>query len=113
MMSGGDIKRRKKNFQAISDDLSDIFFEFPFMVPDYFALVTRALATLEGIALVGDPEFDIFFAAYPYALSRVTAMLGVRRTGDLMSAAAARAAMMVAAPERAEMLWSQGRNAPN
>jgi len=106
MKAGADLKRRKKNFQAISDDLNDIFFEFPFMVPDYFALVTRALATLEGIALVGDPEFDIFWAAYPYALSRVTAILGPQSTSSLVTAAAAHAAQRLAASERASMVRS-------
>jgi len=109
MKAGADMKRRKKNFQAISDDLNDIFFEFPFMVPAYFALVTRALATLEGIALVGDPEFDIFWAAYPFALSRVTAILGAKQTSGLMSAAAAHAAQSMTAPERAQMVWAAAR----
>merc|ERR1719215_488291 len=100
MKSGGDLKRRKMNFAAISDELNDIFFEFPFSVPDYYALVTRALATLEGIALVGDPNFDIFWAAYPYALSRAISLLGPRRASGLLSAATARAAMNMTASER-------------
>ena len=33
----------------MSSDLNNIFFEQPFRVPDYFALVTRALIVLEGI----------------------------------------------------------------
>lgn len=105
MKAGADMKRRKKNFQSISDDLNDIFFEFPFSVPEYFALVTRALATLEGIALLGDPEFDIFWAAYPFALSRCTAILGARRTAGLLSVAAAHAAQQMTAPERAK-IWA-------
>ncbi len=36
-------------------------------VPPFFALVTRGLGLLEGIALVGDPSFDIFQASYPFA----------------------------------------------
>lgn len=36
-------------------------------VPPFFALVTRGLGLLEGIALVGDPTFDIFQASYPFA----------------------------------------------
>jgi hypothetical protein len=35
-------------------------------VPAYFALITRAMIVLEGIAVTGDPEFDLFKAAYPY-----------------------------------------------
>ena len=35
-------------------------------MPAYFALITRAMIVLEGIAVTGDPEFDLFRAAYPY-----------------------------------------------
>jgi len=97
MRAGANIRRRAKNFKAISDDLNTVFYELPFQVPDYFALITRALAVLEGIALVGDPEFDIFWASYPYALSKAHALLGTRRTAGLLSAAAARAAQHLTA----------------
>jgi len=105
MRAGANIRRRTKNFQAISEDLGEIFYEMPFSVPPYFALITRALATLEGIALVGDPEFDIFWAAYPFALSRAAVILGPRRTGGLLTAAAAHAALQMPAQQRAE-LWA-------
>ena len=39
---------RRKQFRAVSGELNQIFFDFPFQVPDYFALVTRALIVLEG-----------------------------------------------------------------
>jgi aarF domain-containing kinase len=42
-------KTRRKQFTAVSGELNQIFFDYPFQVPDYFALVTRALITLEGI----------------------------------------------------------------
>lgn len=101
MKAGGDIRRRTKNFQAISDDLNDVFFRLPFEVPGYFALITRAIAVLEGAALVADPEFDMFWAAYPHALSRVSASFGPRRTAGLITAAAARAAQDLSTAERA------------
>eukprot|EP00440_Ansanella_granifera_P060546 gb/GFBE01065622.1/.p1 GENE.gb/GFBE01065622.1/~~gb/GFBE01065622.1/.p1 ORF type:complete len:555 (+),score=115.17 gb/GFBE01065622.1/:1-1665(+) len=106
MRAGSDIKRRAKNFQSIQDDLSVIFYELPFQVPDYFALITRALAVLEGIALAGDPEFDIFWAAYPFALSRARSVLGSRRTAGLLSVAAASAAQQMTAEERANLWFS-------
>lgn len=71
VQAGSDMRSRVKNFKTVSDDLNQIFFEFPFQVPPYFALITRALLTLEGIALEatdGSGGFDIFQAAYPYAL---------------------------------------------
>lgn len=64
---------RRMQFTAVSGELNQIFFDFPFEVPDYFALVTRALIVLEGIALVGDPQFDMFAAAYPFALRKALA----------------------------------------
>lgn len=100
MRAGGDIRRRAKNFQGISDDLNKVFFEMPFQVPDYFALITRALAVLEGIALVGDSEFDIFWAAYPFALSKAAQLLGPRRAAGLLSAATALAAQQMSAEDR-------------
>jgi len=106
MRAGSDIRRRAKNFQGISDDLNTVFYELPFQVPDYFALITRALAVLEGLALVGDPEFDIFWAAYPFALSRARALLGNRRAAELLSEAAARAAQEMTAEERTS-LWQK------
>ena len=42
----------------------------------YFALITRALIVLEGIAVHGDKDFDIFAAAYPYALRRALTLFG-------------------------------------
>ena len=57
------VERRRQKLAAISEELNTLFFEYPFVVPDYFALVTRSLLVLEGIALTGDPQFDIFRAA--------------------------------------------------
>ena len=69
-------QRRRKQFKAVSRDLNSVFLEYPFQVPDYFALVTRALIVLEGIAVVGDPAFDIFRAAYPFALKKALTLFG-------------------------------------
>lgn len=69
-------QRRRKEFAAVSDDLNAVFFEYPFRVPEYFALITRALVILEGIAISGDPGFDIFQAAYPHALRRARDVFG-------------------------------------
>ena len=62
---------RRKQFRAIAGELNAVFYEYPFVVPEYFALITRALIVLEGIAVTGDPEFDIFAASYPYARKKV------------------------------------------
>ena len=78
---------RRKRFGAISKDLNHVFFSFPFTVPSYFALITRALIVLEGIALTGDPAFDIFHASYPYARSRAVDVFGFHNTMKILGAA--------------------------
>lgn len=74
--SGSNLKKRKRKLMEISNELNEIFFQYPFQVPGFFALVTRGLGLLEGIALVGDPDFDIFRASAPYATRRAAAVLG-------------------------------------
>eukprot|EP00947_MAST-08B_sp_MAST-8B-sp1_P006624 g6624.t1 len=80
-------ERRRQQFKAISNQLNQIFFDFPFSVPSYFALITRALIVLEGIAVTGDPNFDIFRAAYPYATQRATDVFGWSNLSKIIGAA--------------------------
>ena len=71
LLSGGsNLRLRKQKLMEISNELNEVFFRYPFSVPPFFALITRGLGLLEGIALNGDPEFDIFQASYPYAKRR-------------------------------------------
>ena len=58
------------------------------MVPDYFALITKAMIVLEGIALTGDPEFDLFNSAYPYAFKRAIALFGINNLSEIAREAA-------------------------
>ena len=68
-LAGGGAK--SINFQELSADLAEITFEYPFTIPPYFALVIRAISVLEGIALVGNPNFAIIDEAYPYIARRL------------------------------------------
>jgi aarF domain-containing kinase len=68
-LAGGGAK--SINFQELAADLAEITFEYPFQIPPYFALVIRAIGVLEGIALVGNPEFAIIDEAYPYIARRL------------------------------------------
>lgn len=45
--------------QALSQDLLAATLEIPFAVPPYMALLARAVATLEGIALLGNPDYQM------------------------------------------------------
>merc|ERR1719181_2596704 len=68
-LAGGGAK--SINFQELAADLAEITFKFPFKIPPYFALIIRAVGVLEGIALVGNPEFAIVDEAYPYLSKRL------------------------------------------
>jgi len=68
-LAGGGAK--SINFQDLAADLAEITFDYPFRIPPYFALVIRAIGVLEGIALVGNPEFAIIDEAYPYIARRL------------------------------------------
>lgn len=74
--SGSNLHDRKRKLMDISSDLNDVFFRYPFSVPPFFALITRGLGLLEGIALSGDPDFDIFRASMPYATKRAVEIFG-------------------------------------
>lgn len=76
-LSGGShMKNRQRRLMEISNELNEVFFQYPFAVPPFFALVTRGLGLLEGIALQGDPDFDIFAASAPFARQRAVTLLG-------------------------------------
>jgi len=68
-LAGGGAK--SINFQELAADLAQITFDYPFSIPPYFALVIRAISVLEGIALVGNPNFAIIDEAYPYIAKRL------------------------------------------
>ncbi|KAI8101319.1 hypothetical protein M9435_001427 [Picochlorum sp. BPE23] len=68
-LEGGGAKNI--NFQDLAADLAQITFDYPFRIPPYFALIIRAIGVLEGIALVGDPNFAIVDEAFPYISKRL------------------------------------------
>ncbi|KAL6548535.1 hypothetical protein OROGR_008956 [Orobanche gracilis] len=68
-LEGGGAKNI--NFQELASDLAQITFNYPFSIPPYFALIVRAIGVLEGIALVGNPDFAIVDEAYPYIAQRL------------------------------------------
>lgn len=45
--------------------------EIPFSVPPYMSLLARSVATLEGIALAGDPDYAMVAQAYPFVVRKV------------------------------------------
>lgn len=59
------------NFKSMTDQLSQLMYDFPFRVPAYYALIIRSLVTLEGIAINVDPNFKVLSKAYPYIAKRL------------------------------------------
>ena len=55
------------------DQLYDVMYEFNFSLPPDYALVIRALGSLEGTAKVLDPEFKVVESAYPFVIGRLLA----------------------------------------
>ncbi|MBD2459937.1 AarF/ABC1/UbiB kinase family protein [Oscillatoria sp. FACHB-1407] len=59
------------NFKTITDQFSELMFDYPFRVPAKFALIIRSLVTQEGLALSLNPNFKIVEIAYPYVAQRL------------------------------------------
>jgi aarF domain-containing kinase len=51
--------------------MTKLITSYEFTVPPYFLNNCRALATLEGIALTLDPNFNILRVIYPYAINQL------------------------------------------
>lgn len=59
------------NFKTITDEFSELMYEYPFRVPAKFALIIRSLVTQEGLALSLNPNFKIVEVSYPYVSRRL------------------------------------------
>jgi predicted unusual protein kinase regulating ubiquinone biosynthesis (AarF/ABC1/UbiB family) len=59
------------NFKTITDQFSELMYEYPFRVPAKFALIIRSLVTQEGLALSLNSNFKIVEVSYPYVARRL------------------------------------------
>jgi len=62
---------REFNFKTITDQFSELMYDYPFRVPAKFALIIRSLVTQEGLALTLNPNFKIVEVSYPYVARRL------------------------------------------
>lgn len=53
-------------FQAMTQDALTVLNDIPFSIPPYFAILGRAIVTLEGIALTGNEDYGIIMETYPF-----------------------------------------------
>ncbi|CAI0376671.1 unnamed protein product [Linum tenue] len=72
-VSFGDGSRQSRDFEAIMNQLYDVMYDFNFSLPPDYALVIRALGSLEGTAKVLDPNFKVVESAYPFVIGRLLA----------------------------------------
>ncbi|NEO06788.1 AarF/ABC1/UbiB kinase family protein [Moorena sp. SIO3I8] len=59
------------NFKTITDQFSELMYDYPFRVPAKFSLIIRSLVTQEGLALSLDRNFKIVEVSYPYVAQRL------------------------------------------
>jgi len=50
----------------MTQDALTVLNDIPFSIPPYFAILGRAIVTLEGVALTGDPDYGLIMESYPF-----------------------------------------------
>ena len=71
MSEGSSMSATAGGFSAMTSDAITVLNDIPFSIPPYFALLGRAIITLEGIALTGDPSYGIIMEAYPFVARKL------------------------------------------
>ena len=65
-MEDGNMQSQVGGFQAMTQDALTVLNDIPFSIPPYFAILGRAIVTLEGVALTGNPDYGLILEAYPF-----------------------------------------------
>lgn len=71
LQDGATMKSQVGGFQAMTQDALTVLNDIPFAIPPYFALLGRAIVTLEGVALSGDPDYAIILSSYPFVARKL------------------------------------------
>ena len=67
----GTVSGTAGGFSAMTQDALIVLNDIPFSIPPYFALLARAIVTLEGVALTGDPSYGIILESYPFVARKL------------------------------------------
>merc|ERR1719201_1584605 len=67
----GSVDSNIGGFQAMTNDMLTVLNDIPFSIPPYFALLARAIVTLEGLALSADPDYGLIIEAYPFVARKL------------------------------------------
>ncbi|KAI5061702.1 hypothetical protein GOP47_0024207 [Adiantum capillus-veneris] len=70
---GDESSKAQLDFQGIMSQLSNVMYKYNFRLPPQYALVIRALGSLEGTATLLDPDFKVVASAYPFIIGRLLA----------------------------------------
>jgi aarF domain-containing kinase len=90
-MEDDDMQSTVGGFQAMTQDALSVLNDIPFSIPPYFAILGRAVVTLEGVALTGNPDYGIIMECYPFIARKLlredrpeiqTALQAVLYSGD-------------------------------
>lgn len=65
-MEEGSMQSQVGGFQAMTQDALTVLEQIPFSIPPYFAILGRAIVTLEGVALTGNENYGIIMESYPF-----------------------------------------------
>lgn len=65
-MEDGSMQSQVGGFQAMTQDALTVLNDVPFSIPPYFAILGKAIVTLEGVALTGNPDYGIIMESYPF-----------------------------------------------
>jgi len=72
-MEEGNMSTQVGGFQAMTQDALTVLNDVPFSIPPYFAILGRAIVTLEGIALTGNEDYGIIMESYPFIARKLLA----------------------------------------
>lgn len=67
----GSIGGSTGGFAAMTSDALTVLQDIPFSIPPYFALLGRAIVTLEGVALTGNPNYGLIMESYPFVARKL------------------------------------------
>lgn len=59
------------SFRVLAGVLFRVSYKYRFLLPSYFPLVVRSIASLEGVALLVDPNFKLVAAGMPVVLNQL------------------------------------------
>ncbi|KAL7470637.1 hypothetical protein ACHAXS_010881 [Conticribra weissflogii] len=68
-----DLSSQAGGFASMTQDALTVLNDVPFSIPPYFAILGRAIVTLEGIALTGNEDYGIIMESYPYIARKLLA----------------------------------------